>query len=292
MDNDINEFLRKISQIESSGGSNFEHKEIKSGPQKGQTAIGTYGLLPNTVDEVVARSKDPELKELSDMTPKQQKIYLESNPDKEQLVAKHLAEYVLDKQGGDQEKAAYSWLYGHNLSPKAIEKRDYKDEPYVQKFNKISEAMKLPTKSQKYTPRPGETAPPLDIGGTPEGDKVQHYLEDDNIKDMMDKHYTEQKDNTSKALELASNNLINNKPITNEMPVVEQTPITNTKPLPQSVFNKVQNYLNPKAIKPQDFSIKQDPMEVLKSIRDSSNAAITPNIDSLTPEQILKLRGN
>ena len=71
------------------------------------------------------------------------KVYIEKNPDIEEKLARSLASHVLQRQDGDEEKAAYSWLYGHNLSPRKIEKMDYQDEPYVKKYKKLN----LPTNS-------------------------------------------------------------------------------------------------------------------------------------------------
>lgn len=230
---DIDDFLSKIAQIESANGTNFNHKTIKSGLQKGQTAIGTYGLLPNTVDEIVNRSKDPALKELKDMDPDEQKAYLESNPDKEQLVARHLAEHVLSKQGGDQEKAAFAWNQGHNLSPNSIEARDYEDSDYVKKFNKISDSIN-PNSSKKYIPSnasipglPADKAAPLDMGGTPEGDQIQGYLNNLSAKDIMQQHYAEQNDNLKKAIQLAQNQDNDNPVMHSEMGNQADTSIQN-----------------------------------------------------------------
>jgi hypothetical protein len=63
------------------------------------------------------------------------KASLESDPNKEQQIARHLAKYVLARQG-DPEKAAYSWFQGHNLKPEDIDARNYKDHDYVKKYNK------------------------------------------------------------------------------------------------------------------------------------------------------------
>lgn len=215
MDN-IDSFLKKIAQIESNSGTNFNHQEIKTGPQKGQTAIGTYGLLPNTVDEVITRSKDPELKDLSNMDADQQKEYLEANPDKERLVARHLAEHVLEKQDGNQAKAAFAWNQGHNLSPEEVEKRKYQDSDYVQKFNKVAakihpEQMQEPQELKGVPGTPGTSAlyqgadPSLlqskfDTSGTKEGDRIRDNLENYSAREMMEKHFADQRAKTDLGL--------------------------------------------------------------------------------------------
>lgn len=139
----LDQFLNTIAQIESSGGRNFNHAEIQSGMHKGHRAAGTYGLMPNTVYEVLNRMRQqgeakPEYSKLATMEPDRVKSYLETNPEVETALAKNLARRTLDRQG-DEEKAAYSWFQGHNLTPEEIEKRDYQDHDYVQKYRKYKE---------------------------------------------------------------------------------------------------------------------------------------------------------
>ncbi len=131
----VNEFLDKTAMTESSGGTNFNHEPITSGSNAGQTAIGTYGLLPETVKEVVNRSKDNKLSYLNDMDYNTLKAHLESNPDIEKQVARYLAQRVLKNQGGDLNKAYYAWRHGHNLSSETVEDK-YQDDPDVQRFSR------------------------------------------------------------------------------------------------------------------------------------------------------------
>jgi hypothetical protein len=241
--NDVERFLKTIAHIESSNGTDFNHPTIKSGPQKGQTAIGTYGLLPNTVDEIVDRAKDPQLNILKDMSPDEQKEYLESHPDTEHKAALFLAKNVLDKQG-DPEKAAYAWNHGHNLSPEQVDARDYGDSDYVQKFNKISGAINPKPKSVKAGPvanidplKESSDAPPLDIGGTDEGDTVQQGLESSPTADTLamnkqNRELAKQKmnemfGNQNKAITIASRpTWVKNTPEEDEMVEKNLDPLT------------------------------------------------------------------
>lgn len=208
---DVDGFLSTISKIESNGGTNFNHQPITSGPQKGQTAIGTYGLLPNTVDEVATRSGDKSLKPLLDMSGDEKKSFLESNPQIENKVARTLASYVLNRQGGDEQKAAYSWLNGHNLTPDQITQRDYQSSPYVQKYQKLSgqSQNKAPKQlSQLASNVPDDTSPIT----LPEADtsKLAGYLSGSNASDAEPAEdpstmavkdlYTKQQDDLSAAL--------------------------------------------------------------------------------------------
>lgn len=137
----IDEFLKIIGQIESSGGANFNHDLIKSGIHEGHRAAGTYGLMPNTVQEILNRMRssgnlDDSLKSLKTMNPDEIKKTVETNPEIEEKLARNLASRVLDKQQ-DEEKAAYSWFQGHNLSPREIAESNYKDHDYVKKYNRF-----------------------------------------------------------------------------------------------------------------------------------------------------------
>jgi hypothetical protein len=121
---EIDQFLSLISQLESSGGKNLAHKTIESGIHAGDTAIGQYGLMPNTIEEMARRSgRGPA-----------------SVPQNEEEIARQLAAQVLSRQPSD-EMAAFSWNQGHNLSPNQIEERNYQEHPYVQRFQKLKQAL-------------------------------------------------------------------------------------------------------------------------------------------------------
>lgn len=142
----IEQFLRNIAMIESSGGKNFDHAEIDQGMHKGHRAIGSYGLMPNTVKEVINRMRlegnlNPDLEALQQMEAAQMKEAVEANPAHEKEMAEYLANRVLNRQGGDELKAAYSWERGHNLTPDKIEQRNYKDADYVKKFIELQNAL-------------------------------------------------------------------------------------------------------------------------------------------------------
>lgn len=131
-------FLDIISQIESSGGKNTDHPEITSGIHKGESALGQYGLMPNTVRELLHRRElagqphQPASEEAS--------MDITQNPQLEHDLASQLAQKVLGKFP-NEEMAAYSWNQGHNLTPEQVEQRDYLNSPYVQKFQAIKKSL-------------------------------------------------------------------------------------------------------------------------------------------------------
>jgi hypothetical protein len=135
----IKSFLKNISQVESSGGTNYNHQLIQKGIHKGHKAIGRYGLMPNTVVEVLNRMKmngtlTPELQQLKGLDADTLKQTLETKPELEDQIAENLADRVLERQQ-DEDKAAYSWHQGHNLSPDRINQKKYQEHDYVKKYN-------------------------------------------------------------------------------------------------------------------------------------------------------------
>lgn len=135
----VKSFLKNISKVESSGGKDFSHDEMKQGIHAGHRAIGRYGLMPNTVGEVLNRMRingtlTPELQSLREADPSSLKEILETNPQLEDQIAEELADRVLERQQ-DENMAAYSWNQGHNLTPDRIAEMPYQDSDYVRKYN-------------------------------------------------------------------------------------------------------------------------------------------------------------
>jgi hypothetical protein len=133
-------FLDAISQIESSGGTNTSHPVIQHGPQAGQQAIGSYGLLPNTIQELSNRARlhnqlTPEMAAAS-----RDPASVGQDPNLEKQYATQMADRVLNRFH-DPAMAAYAWNSGHNLTPEQVKQRDYQNDPYVQKFQKIWKAL-------------------------------------------------------------------------------------------------------------------------------------------------------
>ncbi len=139
---DVDGFLNTIAQIESSGGKDFNHSTMQSGIHAGEAAMGRFGLMPNTLREIAVRAKregklNDQMKSAIDIEDSQKlKELIESNPEIERMFAEQLAQRVL-KKFPDSEQAAYSWNQGHNLTPEAVQKRDYKNSDYVKKFNNL-----------------------------------------------------------------------------------------------------------------------------------------------------------
>jgi len=150
----MDHFLWNVEQIESTGGKNVKHKPIQSGKFKGTRAIGRWGLLKPTVDEIVGRmqrdgSLKPEYKDLPQMSHDKLEAHLKQNPKVELGLARKLAEHVHQRQGGNANKAAFAWLHGHNLHPTDITTDKLVHSDYVSKFKQLD---KLNPYAPKRTP--------------------------------------------------------------------------------------------------------------------------------------------
>lgn len=136
-DAELNQFLSRISQIESSGGKDLNHQEIQNGMHAGTSAIGQYGLMPVTVQDLAKKASNAQVRELTRLPASEVQKRIVASPDIEHELARKLAERVLSKNHGDQEMAAYAWNQGQSLSPEQIQARKYQDSNYVQKFRKL-----------------------------------------------------------------------------------------------------------------------------------------------------------
>lgn len=132
-------FLDIIRQIESSGGKNTEHKKMEGGIHEGQSAMGEYGIMPNTAKEFIKRRElkgqfGPDEALMSQMNPEQLKEFLANQDRIEQNLAEDIADRVLTRSKGDEEKAAYMWNQGHNKLASKINEDMLDSTDYIKKF--------------------------------------------------------------------------------------------------------------------------------------------------------------
>lgn len=136
-DNDkINALLKKISQLESSGGTNINHDLMQHGIHTGDRAIGQYGLMPNTIQEVARRNQMKDVLAI----PKEE-LSSKFTPEMENQVARKLAELVLTRSKGDEEKAAYRWNMGHNMPSNRITPEALNQSNYIQKYRMLQQLL-------------------------------------------------------------------------------------------------------------------------------------------------------
>lgn len=129
--NALNEFLEKIAMLESSGGKNTQHKMITN-PESihyGTSAVGEYGLMPVTAQDL---DRKYNINELQGLSKEEAQKRLEEDSDLRDRIARSLASELLNKV--PQETAAHMWKMGHNKVP-SEEKLERSDR--VKKFKAL-----------------------------------------------------------------------------------------------------------------------------------------------------------
>lgn len=135
-------FLQLMSLMESSGGKNVNHKTVEGGIQAGDTAMGQYGLMPNTIKEMAQRRNiqntgDHFDKQIQNVDNEIVPSVLVAHPELESRYAEELAAKALEKSGGNQVDAAYRWRWGHNLPNDRVEEIKAQNPDYFERMKKL-----------------------------------------------------------------------------------------------------------------------------------------------------------
>ena len=138
--------LDVIRRLESTDGQNVEHKTMESGLHQGSSAIGEYGLMPNTVREIANRARKdksltPEMDMVSRMPEEAMKNHLNANPHIQRQFAEKMARRLMEKHMGSEEKVAEAWLKGHNIPTEKLTDEQLNSSDRVKKFKE--ERMKM-----------------------------------------------------------------------------------------------------------------------------------------------------
>jgi hypothetical protein len=148
-ENEVDPFLETVSEVESSNGKNTKHRILQDGIHKGNSAIGQYGIMPNTAKDAAKKIGNlqtdigrylqkvdlPKIRELAGLKPDQIKEKLK-DPSIEQKLARILALEAKLKQRGDEERMGYNWNQGNNKTFEGVSDEEVQASPYVQKFKK------------------------------------------------------------------------------------------------------------------------------------------------------------
>lgn len=137
-------FLHNVMQLESAGGKNTGHEKVKHGLLRGEKAMGRWGLMPSTVNEVLTRldrigKMHPSMRPLSSMDRDQRDAFFKKKPHVELELARFLARHVMARSKGDLLRAAYSWNNGHNLAPHEIDDGELESSSYVKDFAALAQ---------------------------------------------------------------------------------------------------------------------------------------------------------
>lgn len=108
----VQDFLKKMGILESSGGINTNHPKVTHGLNAGTAAVGTYGLMPLTAQDLDRQYK---VNELQGMNPDEVSDKLKEEPELQERLASTLANKLLTKK--TPEEAAYSWENGQYSHP-------------------------------------------------------------------------------------------------------------------------------------------------------------------------------
>jgi hypothetical protein len=157
-DNKLDNFLLLQQGLESSFGQNKNHKVIKSGIHKGDKAVGSYGLLPNTIKDVLTKAGSEinvlgklvpaenrqQFKDLAKLDKQELAKMVENDPAFEKTIARLLAKEVLFKNKNDLERATYAWEKGSNLTHSKI------DPKKLEQSDRIKRARELQKELEKF----------------------------------------------------------------------------------------------------------------------------------------------
>ena len=133
--------LNAMRTVESSGGQNINHAQASNG----QTAIGQYALMPDTIRDTV--KMNPDLKRhhprILALQNKDMAHYLQDNPELEQAVAERHLHRLEHHFGNDPSKIAFGWLNGITGTNKALKNhQDINNHWHVKKVNNAYNSMK------------------------------------------------------------------------------------------------------------------------------------------------------
>lgn len=137
---DVKTFMKLIKAMESSGGKDTKHQVLDSGIHSGDSAVGDYGIMPNTVKEVAKRRlRDneaiPSDDVVSNLDNNQVQTILKENPELAENYTKYLAEKIMDKTKGDPELGMTGWHFGHNLSADKLKEKAKANPDYINKVD-------------------------------------------------------------------------------------------------------------------------------------------------------------
>lgn len=104
----VKEFLRKMGLIESSGGIDTDHPTMQTGMHAGTHAVGEYGLMPLTAQDLDKRAGGGD--NLQDLDKPELQERLNTDPDLVNRLVQSMASNMLNKN--DTETAAYKWEHG------------------------------------------------------------------------------------------------------------------------------------------------------------------------------------
>lgn len=130
------EFRKAIAQLESSNGRNTNHPMVNHGVNKGTKAIGTYALMPATVDELTKKKSD--LAFLASMSPEQKTRYLIQHPETQDILFNQMYDHLDSRYRGNPRMMAEAYNAGMYLPVAKMTPSRLESSDYVNKFDKLT----------------------------------------------------------------------------------------------------------------------------------------------------------
>lgn len=151
--NDLNleQALNAISQVESSGGKNLNHRTIASGMHAGMHSRSAYGLMPIVIKETIKANKDLAQSHghLLNLEGDEFHTAYHKNPELDREVARKHLNRIKNHFGNDIDKIAMAWLNGITGTKRAINQgKNIKDHWHVQKVRNAYQDILNKRKSQ------------------------------------------------------------------------------------------------------------------------------------------------
>lgn len=128
----VMDFLKKMSAIESSSGQNTNHPTMQTGMHAGTHAVGEYGIMPLTAQDL---DRQYGVNELQNVDKFDAQSKLEKDPELQERLVSTLASKLLNKN--DTETAAYKWENGQNSQPSP---EDVEQSDRIRKFRVLNNA--------------------------------------------------------------------------------------------------------------------------------------------------------
>lgn len=143
---DRNKFKKLISFLESSSGKDTDHKLMASGIHRGTSAMGEYGMMPNTAQHMarvnIRDKKSTPLDEVvANIDPSQIEEVLSSNPNKTKEYVNAYMDRVLNSSNSMKD-AATKWMAGPNASEKTMDRVDKNNPGRLDKLRQFMDNYK------------------------------------------------------------------------------------------------------------------------------------------------------
>lgn len=195
---DKDQWLKLIAQLESSNGQNTNHPMVEHGVNKGTHAIGTYALMPATVDELIKR--DPAQAPLMAMNPDQKQAYLMAHPEVQKQLAGKMYDKLNESTGGDPAKMAYKYNHGMYLPDDRLGQDVLNNDDYTNKFTRLSQKVSgepittasITPEGKEYLKKSGQKLPTIDVASLDSiiNDPANPFNKEDDEETEKDSRYS------------------------------------------------------------------------------------------------------